>query len=156
MTSCARTFSTKSNTLKKNRARPKSSKPTRSSETPKPTSSSPSQTTSVTNWCTTRESLTPLLSKPIPTDIKPDAKPLPSAFGQHPARPVEARRKRLASHMEKCHLRGCHSHDPKNVRLAVDVQRQAKHAQTASCPETPRSTHHCSSRSILPAILHPL
>ena len=72
MTSCVRTFSRKSNNLKNNRARPKSSKPTRSSETPKPTSSSPSQTTSVTSWCTTRESLILPLSKPIPTDIKPD------------------------------------------------------------------------------------
>ena len=151
MTSCARTFSTKSNTLKNNRARP-----TKSSETPNPTSSSPSQTTSVTSWCTTRESLTLPLSKPIPTDIKPDAKPLPSALGQHPTRPFEARRKRLASHLEKCHLRGCHSHGQKRVRLVVDVQRQARHAQTASSPETPRSTHHRPSRSILPAILHPL
>ena len=156
MTSCVRTFSTKSNTLKYNRARPKSSKPTRSSETPKPTSSSPSRTTSATNWCTTRELLTPLPSKPIPTDIKPDAKPLPSAFGQYPARPTEARRKRPASHLEKCHLPGCHLYNPKNLRLVVDVQRQARHAQSASCPETPISTHHCSSRSILPAILHPL
>ena len=156
MTSCVRTFSTKSNTLKKNRARPKSSKPTRSSETPKPTSSSPSQTTSVTSWCTTRESLTLPLSKPIPTDIKPDAKPLPSALGQYPTRSVEARRKRLASHLEKCHLRRCHSHGQKNVRLVVDVQRQARHAQSASCPETPRSTRHRPSRSVLPAILHPL
>ena len=156
MTSCARTFSTKSNTLKYNRARPKSSKPTRSSETPKPSSSSPSQTTSVTSWCTTRESLTPPLSKPIPTDIKPNAKPLPNALGRHPARPVEAGRKRPASHLEKCHLRGCHSHHPKNLRLAIDVQRQAKHAQSASCSQTPRSTYHCSNRSVLPAILHPL
>ena len=93
---------------------------------------------------------------PLPTDIKPNAKPLPSALGQYPARPTEARRKRLASHLEKCHLRRCHSHDPKNLRLVVDVQRQAKHAQSASCSETSRSTHHCSSRSILPAILHPL
>ena len=47
-------------------------------------------------------------------------------------------------------------HRQRRVRLVVDVQRQARHAQTASCSETSRSTHHCSSRSILPAILHPL
>ena len=155
MTSCGRMFSTKSNTLKNSRARPKSSKLTRSSETPKPTSSSPSQTTSVTSWCTTRESLILPLSKPIPTDIKPDAKLLPSALGQHTPRPFEAGRKRLASHLEKCHLRRCHSHSQKRVQLVV-VQRQARLAQTASSPETPRSTRHRPSRSILPAILHPL
>ena len=145
----------KSNSLKNNRARPKSSKFTRSSETPKPTSSSPSQTTSVTSWCTTRESLILPLSKPTPTDIKPDAKLLPSALGQYPTRPLEARRKRLASHLEKCHLRRCHSHGQKRVRLVV-VQRQARLAQTFSSPEMSRSTRHCASRSILPAILHPL
>ena len=155
MTSCARTFSRKSNSLKNNRARPKSSKPTRSFETPKPTNSSPSQTTSVTSWCTTRESLMLSLSKPIPTDIKPDAKLLPSAFGQHTARPVEAGRKRVASHLEKCHLRGCPPHCQKRVRLVV-VQRQPRLAKTASSSETSRSTRYRASRSNLLAILHHL
>ena len=47
-------------------------------------------------------------------------------------------------------------HRQKRVRLVVDVQRQARHAQSASCSQTSRSTHHCSSRSVLPTILHPL
>ena len=121
----------------------------------KPTNSSPSQTTSVTSWCTTRESLMLSLSKPIPTDIKPDAKLLPSAFGQHTTRPVEAGRKRVASHLEKCHLRGCPPHCQKRVRLVV-VQRQPRLAKTASSSETSRSTRYRASRSNLLAILHHL
>ena len=117
--------------------------------------SSPSQTTSVTSWCTTRESLILPLSKPIPTDIKPDAETLPSTVGQYTARPVEAGRKRLASHLEKCHLRGCPPHCQKRVRLVV-VQRQATLAKTASSPDTPRSTHPRASRSNLHAVLHHL
>ena len=101
MTSCARTFPMKSNSLKNSRARPKSSKLTRSFETPKPTVSSPSQTASVTSWCPTRESLILSLSKTIPTDTKPDAKPVLSAIGRHTTRPVKRSRKRVASHLEK-------------------------------------------------------
>ena len=135
--------------LKNSRARPKSSKPTRSFETPKPTISSPSQTTNVTSWCTTRESLILSLSKPVPTDFKPDAKPVLSVVGHHASRPVKRPRKRIASHLEKSHLRGCPPHRQKRARFVV-VQRPVK---TASSPDTQRSTHHHASRSNLPAIL---
>ena len=43
----------------------------------------------------------PSLSKPIPTDTKPDAKPVLSAIGHHSSRPVEPGRKRVASPLEK-------------------------------------------------------
>ena len=155
MTSCARTFSMKSNSLKNSRARPKSSKPTRSFETPKPIISSPSQTTSVTSWCTTRESLILSLSKPIPTDTKPDAKLQLNVVGHHSSRPVKRPRKRIASHLEKSDFRGCPPHRQKRARfVVVVVQRpQTRPVKTASSPDTQRSTHHHASRSNIPALL---
>ena len=56
----------------------KSSKATRLSETPKTTSSSPFPITSVTSWCTTRESPIPRPFKPILKDTK-----LPRTFKQN-------------------------------------------------------------------------
>ena len=151
MISCVRTFSMKSNSLKNSRARPKSSKLIRSSETSKPTISSPSQTTSVTSWCTTKESLILTLSKPIPTDINPDTRPVLSAVGPHTSRATEAGRKRNAQHLEKSYLRGCSQHRQKHVQLVV--QRQTSPGNSASSSETSRSTRHRASLSSLPAIL---
>ena len=74
MTTCARTCSTKSSILKRNPAKPKSSKLTRSCVTSKPTTSTPFPTTSVTKWCTTRESSIPVPSKPTPTDTRKPSK----------------------------------------------------------------------------------
>ena len=68
MTSCVRTCSTKSSTHKRNRAKPKSSKRTRSCVTSKPTISTPIQITRVISWSTTRESWIPVPSKPTLTD----------------------------------------------------------------------------------------